>query len=64
VPFPAAGAVEGDRGGVVESIGQLQELQVVGVGEPADVVEVVLAGDRGDGARQRAGGRVLAQSVK
>jgi hypothetical protein len=56
--------VEGDRGGVVESIGQLQELQVVGVGEPADVVEVVLAGDRGDGARQRAGGRVLAQSVK
>jgi hypothetical protein len=52
VLLPAAGAVDGDRGGVVESIGELAELQVVGAGEPADIAEVVLAGDRDDGARQ------------
>src|SRR5262249_33315205 len=40
---PAAGAVEGDRGGVVDSLAELQELQVVGFGEPGDVVEVVFA---------------------
>jgi hypothetical protein len=54
VLLPAAGAVDGDRGGVVESIGELAELQVVSLGEPADIAEVVLAGDRDDGARQRA----------
>jgi len=50
---PAAGAVEGDRCGVVQSAGEFGEFQVVGGGEPGDVVEVVLAGHGGDGARQR-----------
>ena len=54
VLFPAARAQD-DCGGVVERVGKLQQFQVVGVGEPADVVKVVLAGDRDDGARQRAG---------
>jgi len=50
----AAAGVEDDRGGVIQGAGELQELQVVGVGEPADVVQVVLAGDRDNGADQLA----------
>ncbi len=50
--FLSAG-VEDDRGGVVQGLRELQEFQVVGVSEPEDVVEVVLAGDGGDGAWQR-----------
>ena len=53
VLFPLAG-VEDDRGGVVQGAGELEEFQVVGVGEPADVVQVVLAGDRDNGADQLA----------
>jgi hypothetical protein len=52
--LPAAGAVDGDGGGVVEDAGELAELQMVSGGEPADVTEVVLTSHRGDGARQRA----------
>src|SRR6266536_4301257 len=51
---PAVRVVE-DRGGVAKSAGELQELQVVSLGEAADVVQVVLAGHGDDGARQRAG---------
>ena len=58
VPFTEAG-VQDDRGGVVQGAGELQQFQVVGVSEPADVVQVVLAGDRGDGARQRPGRQCL-----
>ncbi len=61
---PAAGAVEGDRRGVVERAGELSELQVVSLGQPGDVVEVVFAGHgvtvRGSGR----GGKVVTQSVK
>ena len=53
VLFEAIGMVE-DRGGVIQSVAELQELQVVGVGEADGVVEVVLAGDGDDGARRRA----------
>jgi hypothetical protein len=49
----AVAGVEDDRGGVVQSAGEFQEVQVVGVSEPADVVDVVLAGDRGDSPWQR-----------
>jgi hypothetical protein len=48
---PAAGVAE-DRGGILQSAGEFQELQVVGLGEPADLVEVVFAGDGDDGARR------------
>jgi hypothetical protein len=44
VLFAAAG-VEDDRGRVVQGAGELEEFEVVGVSEPADVVQVVLAGD-------------------
>ena len=54
VLFAAAG-VEDDRGGVVQGAGELQEFQMVRVREPGDVVQEVLAGDRGDGAGQRPG---------
>jgi hypothetical protein len=49
------GGVEDDRGGVVQGAGEFGEFQVVGIGESADVVQVELAGDRGDGAGQRPG---------
>ena len=58
VLFTEAG-VEDDCGGVVQGAGEFGEFQVVGVGEPADVVQVVLAGDRGDGAGQRPGRQCL-----
>jgi hypothetical protein len=51
---PAVRVVE-DRGRILEDAGELGELQVVGCGEPGDVVEGVFAWDRGDGARQRPG---------
>ena len=54
VLFAPAG-VEDDGGGVVQGAGELEQFEVVGVREPADVVQVVLAGDRDDGARQRPG---------
>ena len=64
VLFEAIGMVE-DRGGVIQSVAELQELQVVGVGEADGVVEVVLAGDGDDGVGGGGrGGRVLAQSAK
>ena len=52
VLFLLAG-VQGDRGGVVQGAGELEQFQVVGVGEAADVVQVVLAGDRDNCAGQR-----------
>ena len=55
VPLPAAGAVDGDRGGVMDRTGELGEVQVVGGGEPGEVAVVVLTGDGDDGARQRPG---------
>jgi len=51
----AAAGVQDDRGGVVQSLGEFQQFQAVGVGEPADVVQVVLAADRDGGAGQRPG---------
>jgi hypothetical protein len=53
--LPGAVRVVKDRGGVIQRAGQFAELQVVGLSEPGDVVQEVLALDRGDGARQRAG---------
>jgi hypothetical protein len=49
----APGGVEDDRGGVAQGAGELGELQVVGGGEPGGGVDVVLAGHRDGGARQR-----------
>jgi hypothetical protein len=51
--LPPPVGVEQDGGGVVEDAGELGELQSVCLGEPGDVVEVVLAGHGDGGARQR-----------
>jgi hypothetical protein len=51
VQFPAVRLAE-DRSRVVQSAGELGELQAVGLGEPGDVVEKVLADHGSDGARQ------------
>jgi hypothetical protein len=55
----APAGIEDDRGGVIQGVGELQEFQVVGLCEPGDVVQVVLAGDGDDGARQWPGRQCL-----